>query len=151
MFLYLISFLLFPCTSVWEHTRAIPISYSHTERFLIFFARRNSRCFGEIILSKSNHTTTHRHGGVSGSPLACGACKSCPRPGFESRVKRASQFKMSQTAVSTTERHFTLSVVCLIVECTKDIVRVIKKYHSDSCSPAWLEMDRKVCPTTTTS
>ena len=38
--------------------------------------------------------------------------------GFESRVKRASQFKKSQTAVSITERHFTLSVVCLIVECT---------------------------------
>ena len=49
------------------------------------------------------------------------------RPGFESRVKRASQFKKSQTALSTTERHFTLSVVCLIVECTKDSVRVTKK------------------------
>ena len=35
-------------------------------------------------------------------------------PGFESRVKRASQFKKSQTAVPTTERKFTLSVVCLI-------------------------------------
>ena len=34
---------------------------------------------------------------------------------------------MSQTAVSTTERQFTLSVVCLIVECTKDSVRVTKK------------------------
>ena len=29
--------------------------------------------------------------------------------------KRTSQFKKSQTAVSTTERYFTLSVVCLIV------------------------------------
>ena len=37
------------------------------------------------------------------------------------------QFKKSQTAVSTTKRHFTLSVVCLIVECTKDSVRVTKK------------------------
>ena len=46
--------------------------------------------------------------------------------GFESRVKRASLFKKSQIAVSTTERHFTLSVVCLI-ECTKDSVRVTKK------------------------
>ena len=42
-------------------------------------------------------------------------------------MKRAYQFKKSQTAVSTTERHFTLSVVCLIVECTKDRVRVTKK------------------------
>ena len=33
----------------------------------------------------------------------------------------------NKTAVSTTERYFTLSVVCLIVECTKDSVRVIKK------------------------
>ena len=41
--------------------------------------------------------------------------------------ERASQFKKSQTAVSTTECHFTLSVVCLIVECTKDSVRVTKK------------------------
>ena len=30
------------------------------------------------------------------------------------------------------------------------IIIIIKKY-SDSCRPAWLEMDRKVCPTTTTS
>ena len=29
--------------------------------------------------------------------------------------------------MSTTEHHFTLSVVCLIVECTKDSVRVTKK------------------------
>ena len=50
-----------------------------------------------------------------------------PPPGFESRVKRTSQFKKSQTAVSTSERHFTLSVVCLIVECSKDSVRVTKK------------------------
>ena len=34
------------------------------------------------------------------------------------RVKRASSFKKSQTAVSTTKRYFTLSVVCLIVEST---------------------------------
>ena len=82
-----------------------------------------------------------RYGGVSGSALACGACKSCwvrsgtirtrvrtvRGPVFESRVKRASQFKKSQTAVPTTERIFTLSVVCLIVECTKDRVRVTKK------------------------
>ena len=67
----------------------------------------------------------HRHAcGVSGSVLACGACKSCLRPGFESGVKRASQFKKSQTAVSTTELYFPLSVVCLIVECTDGSVRV---------------------------
>ena len=35
---YLISFLLFPCASVWENTRAcVPISYSHTEWYLFFF------------------------------------------------------------------------------------------------------------------
>ena len=65
--------------------------------------------------------------GVRGSALACRACKSSQRPGFEFRVKQASQFKKSQTAVSTTERHFILSVVCLIVECTKDSIRVTKK------------------------
>ena len=48
-------------------------------------------------------------------------------PGFQSRVKRASQFKKSQTGVSATERHFTLSVVCLIVECNKDRIRVTEK------------------------
>ena len=42
-------------------------------------------------------------------------------------VKGASLFKKSQAAVSTTERHFTLSVVCLIVECTKDSISVNKK------------------------
>ena len=45
------------------------------------------------------------HGSVSGSALACRACKSCLRPGFESRVMRVSQFKKSQTTVSTTEHH----------------------------------------------
>ena len=34
------------------------------------------------------------------------------------QCEMASQFKKSQTAVSTTERYFTLSVVYLIVECT---------------------------------
>ena len=64
-------------------------------------------------------TKIHRHGGVSGSALACGASKSCWRPEFESHVKRTTKFKKVQTAVSTTERYFTLSVVCLIVECTR--------------------------------
>ena len=32
-----------------------------------------------------------------------------------------------QTAVSTTERHFTISVVCLIVECGNDNVKLTKK------------------------
>ena len=73
------------------------------------------------------------------------------RPGFESRVKRASQFRNSQTAVSTTERYFTLSVVCLIVECTSRQRKGNSKKHSDSCRPAWLEIDRKVCPKTTAS
>ena len=42
-------------------------------------------------------------------------------------MKRASQFKKSQTAVSTIERHFTLFVLYLIVERTKDSIRVTKK------------------------
>ena len=63
------------------------------------------------------YTTTH--GSESGGALACGTCKSCSRHGFESQVKRASQFKTSLTPVSTTERYFTLSVVCLIVECAR--------------------------------
>ena len=67
---------------------------------------------------------------------------------IKSRVKQASQFTKSQTAVLTTERHFTLSVVHLIVECTKDSIRVTKKKPSDSRRPAWLEMDQKVCRTT---
>ena len=77
--------------------------------------------------SSENSPNICRHGGASGSALTCGACKSCQRPGFESHVQLVSQFKKSQTAVSTTERHFTLSVGCLIVECTKDRVRVTKK------------------------
>ena len=42
--LCLISFLLFPCASVWESTLAWvnPMSYSHTEWYLPFFARWNS-------------------------------------------------------------------------------------------------------------
>ena len=68
---------------------------------------------------------------------------------FESHSKRASQFKKSQTAVRT-EGHFTLSVVCLIVECTKDSVRVSKKKNIKIVVQTF-RMDRKVCPTTTTS
>ena len=34
-------------------------------------------------------------------------------------MKRASQFKKSQTAVLSHWRYFTLSVVCLLVECTR--------------------------------
>ena len=92
----------------------------------------------------------HRHGGVSGSALACGACKSC----YETWVrilKRASQFKKSQTVVSTTECYFTLSVVSLIAKCTRWQRKDNLKRHSDSCIAAWLEMDRKVFPTTTAS
>ena len=58
-------------------------------------------------------------GYISGGALVCEACKSCQRHEFESRVKWASQFKKSQTAVSTTERYFTHSAVCLIVECAR--------------------------------
>ena len=51
---YLISFLQFPCASVWENTRAlVPISYSHTEWYLLF-----SLLSTKLRLSKSNHTTT---------------------------------------------------------------------------------------------
>ena len=38
----------------------------------------------------------------------------------------ASQFKKSQTGVSTTERYFTLSVVCLILDYTRRQHRVTK-------------------------
>ena len=60
-----------------------------------------------------------RHDGVSSSALACGACKSCYRSGFENRVKREAEFKKIQNTLSTTERHFTLSVVCLLDECIR--------------------------------
>ena len=41
---YLISFLLFPCASVWENARAwVAISYSRTEWYLLFFAKRRDR------------------------------------------------------------------------------------------------------------
>ena len=43
------------------------------------------------------------------------------------------QFKKSQTAVSTTERYFTLSLLCLIVECTRRERKGKSKKHSDSC------------------
>ena len=60
------------------------------------------------------------NGVISGSALACGACKSSRRPSFESRVKWASQCKKKRRPlVSATESYFTLSVVCLVVECTK--------------------------------
>ena len=97
----------------------------------------------------ASHNTTQ--GGVSGSALACGAWKLFERPEFESRVKRASHIKKSQTAMSTTERYFTLSVVSLEVECTRRQRKGNSKKHSDSCRPACLKMERNVCPTTTTS
>ena len=44
LFFYLISFLLFPCASVWENTPvAFHISYGHTEWYLLFFAKRDDR------------------------------------------------------------------------------------------------------------
>ena len=48
LFLYLISFLLFPCASVWGNTCAwVPhFLYSQTRWDLLFFARRNGPCFG---------------------------------------------------------------------------------------------------------
>ena len=49
--------------------------------------------FSSIARKAVAWTVGPRHGGVSGRALVCGACKSCWRPGFESRVKRASQFK----------------------------------------------------------
>ena len=96
-----------------------PIKY---DVYLVYFI-----CINSHVISKQLTRNNACHGGVSDSALACGACKSCQRPEFESRVKRASKFKKSRTAVSTTERHFTFSVVCLIVECTKDSIRVTKK------------------------
>ena len=38
---------------------------------------------------------------------------------FEPRVSRASQYKKTETSVSTVERYFTLSVVGLVVECIR--------------------------------
>ena len=43
----------------------------------------------------------------------------------ESRVKREAQSKKSQSAVSTTERYFTLSVSSL--NALEDIIRITKK------------------------
>ena len=54
-------------------------------------------------------------------------------------MKRDSQFKRSQTAVSTTERYFTLSVVCLRLECTRRQRKGNSKKYSDSCRTAWLK------------
>ena len=49
--------------------------------------------------------------------------------------------------MSTTDRYLTLSVFCLLVECTRRQRKGnSKKKHSDSCRPVWLEMGRKVCP-----
>ena len=43
----LISSLLIPCARVWENTlQEFPMSYSHTEWYLLFSRRRNSLCFG---------------------------------------------------------------------------------------------------------
>ena len=50
------------------------------------------------------------------------------------------QFKKSQTEVLTTERYFTLSEVCRIVDVLEDSVRVTQKKLSDSCRPTWTEM-----------
>ena len=47
--------------------------------------------------------------------------------------------------MSTTMSYFTLSVVRLLVECTRRQRKGDSKNHSDSCRPAWLDMDRKVC------
>ena len=60
----------------------------------------------------------------------------------ESRVNRASQFKKSQTAVSTTELYFTLYMVSHIVDCSR-------RQRKGNLKKQW--MNRKVCPTTTTS
>ena len=58
-------------------------------------------------------------------------------------MKRASQFKKSQTAVSTTEHYFMLSVVCLIENVLEDNVRVtIKKNIQivvDQLCSKWIE------------
>ena len=66
-------------------------------------------------------------------------------------MKREGQCEKSQF-MSTTELYFTLSVVCLVVECTKrQRITVTKNKDSDSCRPAGLEIDREVCSTATTS
>ena len=57
--------------------------------------------------------------------------------------------RVSDRSVSTTERYFTLSMVRLVVECTRRQRKGNSKKYSYSCWPAWLEMDRKICPKTT--
>ena len=45
LFLCLMLFLLFPCASVWENTRArVSHSYSHTEWYFLFFRQCNYKC-----------------------------------------------------------------------------------------------------------
>ena len=52
------------------------------------------------------------------------------RHGFESGVKRASQFKNSLTAVSTNECYFILSLVCLIVEYSIQYILLNQDYNT---------------------
>ena len=48
LFLCLISFLLFPCASVWEIlVHVFQVSYSHTEWYCLF-EKQNCPCFGQI-------------------------------------------------------------------------------------------------------
>ena len=52
LFLYRISFLLFPCASTWENSLGcVPISYRHTEWYF-FFAKRHDRCGRRVACPK---------------------------------------------------------------------------------------------------
>ena len=61
LFLYVISFLLFPCASVWENTLAsVPhfLLYGHTEWYL-FLRGEIVIALAEASLSKSNQSTAY--------------------------------------------------------------------------------------------
>ena len=69
------------------------------------------------------------------------ACKSCQRPAFESCVKRRPDLKSlrPQYQPPSASSHFLSSVSQQTV--LEASVRVTQKKHTDSCKPAWLEMD----------
>ena len=48
-----------------------------------------------------------------------------------------------------------ISVIPTVYDCTINVWKIIDAVHNSRmnkrCRPVWLEMDRKVCPTATTS
>ena len=79
-------------------------------------------------MSTTSATTCfNRHGGVSGSTPGLWSMQVMLETWVRIPCETGSQFKKSQTAMSSTEPYFSLSVVCILVECTKDSVRGLKK------------------------